>query len=67
MHVWMARNESGTRFRLEVDGHPGILQYHGWELREGDIDDDVYKALCESHDEVEVERLHQELWRSLAP
>jgi hypothetical protein len=63
----MARNPAGTRFRIEVDGHPGILEYHGWTLRQGTIDPDVYRALCESGDAVEIERLHQELWRSLTP
>lgn len=66
MHIWIARSPSSTRFRLEVDGHPGILQYHGWEMREGEIDPAVYEALCDSRDEVEIERIHQELWASLA-
>lgn len=66
MHVWIARNPDKTRIRLEVDGHPGILQFHGWELREGDISDAMYEALCASRDEVEIESLHQSLWASLA-
>jgi hypothetical protein len=64
MHVWMFRR--GDRFRIEVDGNPGILLVlPEWEVREGEFPDEDYERLCSSEDEVEIEVLHQDLWRSL--
>lgn len=65
MRAWIARNPAGTRFRIEVGGHPGIMEFHGWTVRGGEIDDAAYQALVDSTDDVEMERLHQEMWRSL--
>lgn len=67
MKVWLARNPEGTRFRIEIEGHPGIMGFYGWQLRTGDMAEADWQALYEATDDVEIERLHQELWARLTP
>jgi hypothetical protein len=57
---WLARSASKTHIRIQLE--PFDFAWPGWDLREGTISKVDYKALCESTDAVEIERLHQETW-----
>jgi hypothetical protein len=64
MHVWMVRNAEKTRFRVQLEPADPTL-WLGWEVREGQVARGEWDALFTADDTVEIERLHQEMWRSL--
>lgn len=72
MKVWAARNllpveGHGPRTHIRIQDEPldPILWGRAWELRQGDISEQLWDALGQESDPVEIERLHQETWRSL--
>lgn len=64
MRIWAARSYDKSRIRLQQRPFDPIL-WAQWSLRDGDISEELWYALGTETDEVEIERLHQELWRSL--
>jgi hypothetical protein len=64
MIVWMARNGARTRFRIQLESYDPRV-WLGWEVRTGEITREQWIELSTVADEIEIERLHQEIWRSL--
>ncbi len=59
------RNAARTRIRIQLEPFP--FAWPGWEHRTGDVAESDYRLLCASTDVVEIERLHQDMWRQMSP
>jgi hypothetical protein len=65
MKVHAARNAEKTRIRIQPERFDLRLWVgSGWELRTGEISQETWEELANVADDVDMERLHQELWAS---
>lgn len=64
MRIQIARNAAKTRFRIQQESFP---PWPGWDIREGTISQGDWKLVSTTSDDVELERIHQDVWARARP